>query len=79
MKLIPSLLLFSAGVSSLAGCAGHPAHTANLEPNDLASVSNKVLCDAAYRDEGYLPTPEIEMEVARRGLNCRNYTFTRRP
>jgi hypothetical protein len=79
MKRIPFFLSLSACVASLAGCAGHPAHTANLEPNDLAAVSNKVLCDAAYPEEGYLPTPEIEMEVARRGLNCRNYTFTRRP
>lgn len=79
MKLIPVALLLSICISGLVGCAGHPAHTANLEPNDLASVSNKVLCDAAYPDEGYLPTPEIEMEVARRGLNCKNYTFTRRP
>jgi hypothetical protein len=79
MKIIATMLFMSVCTLSLSGCAGHPAHTANLEPNDLAAVSNKVLCDAAYPEEGYLPTPEIEMEVARRGLNCRNYTFTRRP
>lgn len=79
MKAIVTLLFTTVFAVSLSGCAGHPAHTANLEPNDLGRVSNKVLCDAAYSEEGYLPTPEIEMEVARRGLNCRNYTFTRRP
>lgn len=78
MKAIVPLLLATVCTVSLSGCAGHPAHTANLDPNDLARVSNKVLCDAAYPEEGYLPTPDIEMEVARRGLNCKNYTFTRR-
>ena len=67
MKAIAPLLFTTACTVGLSGCAGHPAHTANLGPNDLAHVSNKVLCDAAYPEDGYLPTPEIEMEVARRG------------
>jgi len=47
-----------------------------MEPADLASVSNKTLCDAAFAQDGYQPTPAIEMEVARRGLNCKNFSFT---
>ena len=78
MKTKPHTLIAAVGllVGSLSGCAGHPAHTANMGPADLASVSNKTLCDAAFEQDAYQPTPAIEMEVARRGLNCKNFSFT---
>jgi hypothetical protein len=78
MKIKLHTLIAAVGlmVGSLSGCAGHPAHTANMEPADLASVSNKTLCDAAFAQYGYQPTLAIEMEVARRGLDCRNFSFT---
>jgi hypothetical protein len=47
-----------------------------MEQADLAGVSNKTLCDAAFAQNGYQPTLAIEMEVARRGLNCKNFSFT---
>ena len=78
MNMKPHTLIAAIGLmlGSLSGCTGHPAHTANMEPADLASVSNKTLCDAAFAQYGYQPTLAIEMEVARRGLTCKNFSFT---
>jgi hypothetical protein len=78
MNMKPHTLIAAIGLmlGSLSGCTGHPAHTANMEPANLAGVSNKTLCDAAFAQDGYQPTLAIEMEVARRGLNCKNFSFT---
>lgn len=79
-KLRAASMLTCISLALLSGCSGHPAHTANMAPADLAAVSSKTLCDAAFELDGYQPTPAIEMEVARRGLNCKNFTLnTGRP
>ena len=79
-KLRAACIFTGISLALVTGCSGHPAHTANMEPADLAAVSIKTLCDAAFGLDGYQPTPAIEMEVARRGLNCKNVTLNaRRP
>lgn len=63
--------------ATLAGCAGSPAHTAGLAPDELATVSNETLCQAATTREHYRPTPLINQEVKRRGIDCSSiYIYT---
>lgn len=70
-----SMLILAA--ATLAGCAGSPAHTAGLAPDELATVSNETLCQAATPREHYRPTPMINQEVKRRGIDCATiYTYT---
>ena len=54
----------------LAGCAGSPARTSTLSPEELYRVDDYTLCKAATPRSMYTPAPKVVVETQRRGLNC---------
>lgn len=64
----------------LAGCAGSPAHTSSLPPDELAKIDDYTLCKAATPRELYEPSGNVIKEVQARGLDCRRlYTYVPLP
>jgi hypothetical protein len=69
-------------VWAIEGMATYPktaAHTSSLNAEELRNVDDRTLCDAWHPRGSYMPSPQIILEMRRRGFDCDSISPPRYP